>query len=386
MRVAVLHNFYSSALPSGENLVVKEEIALLRSAGVEVVEIFRNSDRLTNSGAALAALNVVSNPVTDQRLRTLLSHERPDIVHAHNLTPLLSSHSLRIARELGIATVRTMHNYRIGCIAGTHFRDGRICVECLPSRASRGVVHGCYRGSRLQSVAVTLGRALDNNMESADKILVLSDFMREYLLEQGLPVSKLVLRPNPVARIATVANARRGFLFAGRLDGTKGAEPLVRAWRPQYGQLTLVGAGPEAAAIRSLAAASANVRFFDTLPHHELIQLMSASEALLVPSLWYEGFPRVIAEAFSVGTPVVASNYGSLSSIVGPDRGWLANEWNTEFLQEVVAEVRDKSLWRSRSRACLEYYNAVLTPEVALASLLSVYGSAIACRADGTQQ
>ena len=44
MRVLVAHNFYRSSAPSGENQLVRAEVALLREGGVEVVEMFEDSD------------------------------------------------------------------------------------------------------------------------------------------------------------------------------------------------------------------------------------------------------------------------------------------------------------------------------------------------------
>ncbi len=47
---------------------------------------------------------------------------------------------------------------------------------------------------------------------------------------------------------------------------------------------------------------------------------MQEAQSLIVPSLWYEGFPMVIAEAFATGLPVMASNLGSLSSLIEDGR------------------------------------------------------------------
>ncbi len=47
---------------------------------------------------------------------------------------------------------------------------------------------------------------------------------------------------------------------------------------------------------------------------------MKDASVLILPSTWYEGFPMIIAEAFAVGLPVIASNLGSMSSIVDHQR------------------------------------------------------------------
>jgi glycosyltransferase involved in cell wall biosynthesis len=43
---------------------------------------------------------------------------------------------------------------------------------------------------------------------------------------------------------------------------------------------------------------------------------MKDASMLILPSTWYEGFPMILAEAFAVGLPVIASNLGSMSSVV----------------------------------------------------------------------
>ena len=82
-----------------------------------------------------------------------------EIVHAHNLFPALGPGVIRTAFTEGTAVVLTLHNYRLMCIAGTFFRDGRICQDCFGHQPWPGVLHACYRGSRAQSAVVGAANA-----------------------------------------------------------------------------------------------------------------------------------------------------------------------------------------------------------------------------------
>jgi len=104
---------------------------------------------------------------------------------------------------------------------------------------------------------------------------------------------------------------------------------------------------------------------------------------LVVPSLWYEGLPSVIAEAFAVGTPVVASRIGALASLVADrdtgllvapgDAGELAGA--LDWMEDNDAESRRMGV---RARAAFEMQ---WTESVTTGALLSIYAEAAASRA-----
>src|SRR5215813_13245811 len=156
MKVVVAHNRYSSAQPSGENVMVDAEIAQLREIGVEVIPFLRSSDEIEDMSPG-QRLKLPLSPIwarrTQHDLRALLATERPDVFHLHNLYPLLSPWVVRTAHAAGVPVVQTIHNYRHVCMAATFLRDGRVCRECVGRRWRQpGVRYSCYRGSRAQSV------------------------------------------------------------------------------------------------------------------------------------------------------------------------------------------------------------------------------------------
>ena len=150
MKILVVHNRYRSDSPSGENEAVDGQVTTLREAGVEVETYQRSSDEIAEFGAVHRvglALRPFRSPSDAKALHRLIEAWHPDIVHVHNVYPLLSPGVLEVATEAGVPIVHTVHNYRSWCPAGTCFRDGAICQDCVGrSVAWPCVVHGCYRG------------------------------------------------------------------------------------------------------------------------------------------------------------------------------------------------------------------------------------------------
>jgi len=89
------------------------------------------------------------------------------------------------------------------------------------------------------------------------------------------------------------------------------------------------------------AAQLQNFRYLGVVPNKDLAAYYSASDLLLVPSLYEEGFGRVVCEAFSCGLPVLASDRGGLREAITPEVGLLA-EPDTEAVSSALGTWRRK--------------------------------------------
>src|SRR6266576_3971226 len=108
MRILLVHNFYGSLSPSGENRVVLEERDLLRAAGHDIIEHFTYSDTIRHRGLfpmVSAGVFVPWNPFARKRLLVLLRELEPHIMHVHTVFPLRSPAILDTVSRVRTAVV-----------------------------------------------------------------------------------------------------------------------------------------------------------------------------------------------------------------------------------------------------------------------------------------
>lgn len=111
------------------------------------------------------------------------------------------------------------------------------------------------------------------------------------------------------------------FIYVGRLDELKGIKILFNAWKLMEDkslELSVCGTGPLEDWCKNFINTNnlSMVTMFGHVPNDEAKQLIANSDALILPTQWYEGFPMSILEAYSVGTPVIASDLGNTGCIV----------------------------------------------------------------------
>jgi hypothetical protein len=163
VKVLLVHNFYGSAAPSGENQVFEAEKALLQAHGHEVEEFARRSDEIRSQGVwgvARGALATPWNPWMTKAIKRAVTHFRPDVVHVHNTFPLISPGIFHAIGQRA-ARVLTLHNYRLFCPAAIPMRAGRVCTDCLDICSPLPALqYGCYRGSRLATLPLALSVAM----------------------------------------------------------------------------------------------------------------------------------------------------------------------------------------------------------------------------------
>jgi len=315
MNVLIAHNSYLHR--GGEDSVVDAEAQLLTRHG-HSVEIFeRKNEEISEHSKALLAVHAVWSRGTVQQIEERIDLFKPAVIHVHNTLPLISPSLYWAAARKSIPVVQTLHNFRLLCTQAMFLREGKICEDCLGKVPWRGAIRGCYRGSKLQSTVLTstvvVHRAIGTWQNKITRYIALNEFCRSKFIQGGLPAERIVIKPNFVDHSAPVETARSNFLFVGRLSSEKGVETLAKAvyWAGSV-QVRVAGTGPETEQFEGVQG----VKLLGGLSVDEVRTEMSNAMALVLPSIWYENFPRTLVEAFACGLPVIASRIGALAELV----------------------------------------------------------------------
>ena len=325
MRIFQVHNFYQQ--PGGEDQVLAAEHELLSGFGHSVEQFTAHNDAIKQMAGIDIALRTVWNPRMYRETRRRLRAFRPDVVHAHNVFPYVSPALYDAAWAEGVPVVQTLHNYRLVCPKATLYRSGRVCEDCVGKAIDYpAFFHACYRASRAATAPVcgmlTLGQARGTWRKRIQTYIALTEFSRGVFVRGGLPASRIQIKPNFLARDPGPGEGSGGYaLFAGRLAEEKGIRTLLAAWEriPQI-PLKIAGDGPLSAWVRERAANLRQVEQLGHVPREQALRLMREAAALVVPSEWYEAMPMTVVEAMACGTPVIASDLGSLAELVQDGR------------------------------------------------------------------
>lgn len=389
MKIILCHNFYRQ--PGGEDRVLADEEALLRDYGHEVIRFSRNSGDIRGEGNLRLAVGTIWNRTAAAELRELAEREKADIVHFHNIVPLISPAAYYAARQAGAAVVQTLHNYRLMCPAATLCRENRPCRKCVnkifPWPAIR---YKCYRGSLGGSIALasmlTVHRACGTWTRAVDRYIALTQGARQRFIDGGLPAGRVVVKPNFVyPDPGPGTGAGRYAVFVGRLSHEKGIDTLLQAWPLVSSPLRLriVGDGPLRDRVCAAAQLDDRIEWMGWKDPAEVLDLVGNAGCLIMPSVWVEGFPRSLVEAMAKGTPMIVSRLGAMAELVEDRRTGLHFEaGNASDLAGTVerffSNITNIGAMRSNVRGEFEVH---YTAEANYHSLCSIYEDAIGTHA-----
>lgn len=380
MKVLLVHNRYLQ--PGGEDAVFDAERALLTAAGHEVRCYVRDNAEIAALPQWRAGLESMWSRRSYDELRRLMQDWRPDVMHLHNSVQRISGAACWAAADLRVPLVQTLHNFRLACLNATFFRDGADCQACLGRVPWRGVVHGCYRGSRVQSLVMAAGlqlhRSLGTQTRLVHRFIALSAYARQQFIAAGLPAGRVTVKPNSAPDLLAARGGVRapggGGLFIGRLSEEKGAGLLAQALSGAGVSMRVAGEGPFAAAL-----AAAGAEMLGWCGPEALADALAQAAFLVLPSLSAEQFPHVLAQAYAAGVPVLAASGGSLDELVIEGRtGRRYPAHDAAALQALLrwAEAHGPALAQMGQEAHA-YYRQHLSPERNLHQLERIYAEAI---------
>lgn len=345
--------------------------------------------RALTGGLALAAL------------RCLLDEHPVDLAHVHTtFHQVMPPAAFALLRRRGIPVVMTVHDYKLVCPTYWQYVAGEdaICQRCAGQHFYHAIFRGCAgRGldGLLKGVVVALEAYWARWTRAYADVACLicpSEAMRAQIANYGFPRERLEVLPyllpntsflprakNPAGSGAPCSSAE--FLFVGRLVPEKGALWLAQALVGTELRLTLVGDGPQRAAIEALTRCAPNLQCVGWADQEEVRCYMQQATALVVPSLWPDNSPMVIYEACALGLPVVAARVGGIPELVRDgENGLLFERGDRDGLLAALRRLARDAELRARLSAGARARAAEWSPKRHLEKLLAIYERAVQTR------
>jgi glycosyltransferase involved in cell wall biosynthesis len=305
MKVLQIHNKY--VYYGGEDTVVDEEANLLNKNNHKVTQVFRDNKKelISFKDKFKAALNLSYSKDSIRILEKKLSEiKKPDIAHIHNIFPLWTNSIFQILNEKKIPIIMTLHNYRLVWESLRLFKDNYID-------------YGCYKNSKIKTFLISkMINRKKKLLKNVDKFIALTEFAQQEYIKSGINSNRLVIKPNFLSQkkisFQSISN-KKNAIFASRISKEKGILTLINSWKNIETKIDIYGDGP---LLNKLKNNKKNIEFHGNCSRNIVSDKIKKSKFLIYPSEWYECMPMTILESFREGTLVLASNLGSIKSII----------------------------------------------------------------------
>lgn len=361
MKILLIHTHYQ--LHGGEDAVVMQEMELLKQHHTVDVLCFQNQ---AGWKGALQFLYSIWNIGSAKMVRKKIQEFKPDVVHVHNWHFAAGSLIFREINKLGIPIVHTVHNYRLLCPSAILLHKGSLFTNSLTASFPWSAVRNkVYRSSMVQTfwlAFIVWFHKRIGTWKKIDSYVCLTPFAVELFQESNFGVSKeqFCVKPNftIAPQVCESVEREEHFLFIGRLSEEKGIETLLNTFKELPFLLKIAGDGPLKELVLNSTKQSNNITYLGTLTHEKVNEELQRTQALIFPSVWYEGMPMTILEAFSTATPVIGSNLGAMTSLISNGlNGFHFEPGNVNHLKESVAKFEALSISEKKQMGSNAFHN-----------------------------
>lgn len=295
------------------------------------------------------------SPEVYRDLAKLVEDEQPDVALVLHYLRKLSPAVVKCLDDHRVPFAVRLSDFGMVCPNAHLLRDGAPCELCVGGSLLNSVRYRCVQGSLAASAvnyAATRFHQRAGYFDRIPRFLVPSTFTAQKMREDGWDAWRLVHLPtfvSPSDAPNTPQERQPIVVYIGRLEPTKGVHVLLDAAQrlaargdaPAF-QLRIVGDGDAGytASLKNFVRDHdlVNVTFVGPLSFDGVRAELRDAACSVAPSLWYENMPNSVLESFAEGTPVVASDHGSLRELVD-DRvtGRLFTPGNPDALADALA-------------------------------------------------
>ena len=335
MRILILHNKYKNL--GGEDIAVNNEFNFLRKFHDVELLYFENNFKsyIFDIWGLVSGKNLKSIKFLDKKIKSF----QPDIVYVHNTWFKISTGVFNYLKQNNINTVLKIHNFRYFCTrsfkSSVHFSINDMCPACGLLKKDMGYFNKYFSESLIKSIYVCIyGRRYLNIIKNfAIKIVVLTDFHKQFLKNLGVDENKLFVIPNflEINKEEESSNKKqKEIIYAGRISAEKGIKELIESFRNSglagY-KLRMIGDGPLLTEFKEKNE-NEKIIFSGHLSNQETLKYINNASCVVTATKLYEGQPNLLSEASLCKVPSVFPNSGGIKEFFPNDSKLMFEQYN----------------------------------------------------------
>ena len=357
----------------GEDANIVDELQFLKKYFVVDYLEYKNSDKITFSD--IIGFLTLSNPTSNRKLKSKINSFNPDIVYIHNTWFKAGLGIYRLLKKENIKTIQKIHNYRFDCsrylLSKNHLSNQIQCPACGIKKDNLGIYNRYFSESFLKSLFVNFySKKYFKILKSFPlKLIVLSNFQKNYLENLGIKNTKVSILPNPIdissEHISNYNSESETVIFAGRLVETKGVEEILKIWSKIDTKnliLEIVGPSDEKNSL-FVNYSSEKIKFIGELNNNEVKRKIKTSRAVITATKLLEGQPRVLLEASSYGVPSIYPKFGGMNEFFPKEYKLSFNQFNYDDLEKKILMLHDSKLLSDESKEIKKHLTSNYTEE-----------------------
>ena len=326
----------------GEDLSIDDTARILDARGHSVS--YWIQDNIDVDATLFAKIGISLSGIysfeSARKAHAIVQERQPDVVHVHNVYPLISPSALRSFRRMGVATVWHPHDQRPICATGLSLFHGAICEKCSNGHDYWCILRNC-RSNICESTAYAIRNAFHRGFKVfqryAHVTVVWSEFLRQRLLREGFHPERIFVVPHPVSISERAVDVQKGSYVAylGRLSPEKGIRVILQAAAKIPHIPFRIAGDPKS--LNKAISIPPNIELVGWVERTHISEFLGKARLTILPSVCFETFPTAALEAMGHGIPVVGSNIGGIpEAVLDGKTGLLFEAGNSEQLAEKI--------------------------------------------------
>lgn len=351
-KVLVVNTTYRNL--GGEDTNIIDELNLLKQKYEVSYLEFNNSKNINIFD--IISFFLSSNYLSNKIFRKKLDEFKPDFIYIHNTWFKASLGIFKIIRKNNLNALVKIHSFRYECgryfYINNHLKNEQFCKACGLKQKKLKVLNKYFNNSYAKSLFLILYSKKYYKILKNEKIkiLTITSFHKEKIIENGIDSSKVFLFSNPIqnSNIIEKSFSDNSVIYAGRITEMKGIESLLECWsklRNNKTKLKVIGSGDLKEKLISKYKNSINIEFIGEIPNNKVLNIISSCKAVILPTRVYEGQPRLLCEASNMGKVSIYPSFGGMNEFFPNGYEYKFNQYNYEdLLDKIEMLLSDNSL------------------------------------------